>query len=278
MSASSIKKIFLSKTGLYLLLILGLAFNLSSHTFAYWPGDSWWLRSLYWVLYIALSLSCVFGLFYVLSRLLEKYSPHTLFFLAILLSWIPFGLAITMLDIATARPEISYVISDLQNTGFLPTLLPVMVMVILPKHLAFGALMYLLHFYVHVGHQRQEIELIKNESATEKTDFPSLVFMDKLSTNIYAAPLLLQAQEHYLDVTTEFGSELILYKFGQAVKEIPDSFGVQVHRSFWVAKQNVSGWSATDTGIKVFVHQGKPVPVSRRFEQMVKQQFLEITQ
>jgi len=118
-------KLFVNKVGFYTLLIVILAFNLSSHTFAYWPGDSWWLRSAYWVLYMGLSLSCIFGFFYALSRMTKKYSQHILFFVAILLSWIPFGLAITMLDIATARPEISYVINELQNTGFLPTLLPV---------------------------------------------------------------------------------------------------------------------------------------------------------
>jgi len=275
MSTSNIKKIFLSKTGIYLLLILVLAFNLSSHTFAYWPGDNWWLRSAYWVLYIGLSLSCIFGFFYALSGMTKKYSQHLLFLLAILLSWIPFGLAITMLDIATARPEISYVINDLQNTGFLPTLLPVMVLVILPKHLAFGGLLYLLNFYVHIGVSEENDMPLKEKSLPMDLTLANVSFIRKLSSSVAAEPLLLQAQEHYLKVTTELGSELILYKFGQAMREVPASFGVQIHRSFWVATHNVKNWSMTDNGIKIFVHHGDPVPVSRRFEQIVKQQFPE---
>ncbi|MFT6102540.1 MAG: hypothetical protein ACJA0C_000133 [Candidatus Endobugula sp.] len=276
MNTAVFNKLFVNKAGLYILLVFALAFNLSSHTFAYWPGDSWWLRSAYWVLYIVLSLSCIFGLYYALARMLEKHSPHIVFLLAIILSWIPFGLAITMLDIATARPEISYVIGDLQNTGFLPTLLPIMVMVILPKHLVFGGLMYLLNFYVHIGTGKINKPPLPADNLPEYPELAHVTFMNKLSDSMATKPLLLQAQEHYLRVTTEFGSELILYKFGQAVREIPESFGVQVHRSFWIAKQNITGWCATEGGIKVSVHHGAPVPVSRRFEQMVKQQFPEI--
>jgi len=275
MSGGRLYELFVNKVGFYTLLIIFLAFNLSSHTFAYWPGDNWWLRSAYWVLYMGLSLSFIFGFFYVLSGMTKKHSQHLLFLSAILLSWVPFGLAITMLDIATARPEISYVISDLQNTGFLPTLLPVMVMVILPKHLAFGGLLYLLNFYVHIGVSKEKDTPLKEESLSMDLTLANVGFIRKLSSSVAAEPLLLQAQEHYLKVTTELGSELILYKFGQAMREIPESFGVQIHRSFWVATHNVKSWSMTDNGIKISVHHGDPVPVSRRFEQIVKQQFPE---
>jgi len=153
---------------------------------------------------------------------------------------------------------------------------PVMATVILPKHLVFGGLLYLLNFYVHIGASKEGDIPLKEEHLPVKLALANVTFISKLSPSVAAEPLLLQAQEHYLKVTTALGSELILYKFGQAVREIPENFGVQVHRSFWVAIQNINGWSTTETGIKLSVHHGTPVPVSRRFEQMVTQQFLEI--
>jgi len=273
------KYFFIRKFGLYTLLLLMFAFNLSSHTFAYWPGDSWWLRSIYWMTYLSLALGLLFGVFYVLERILYRCSAQLLFALAILISWIPFGLAITMVDIATARPEISYVISDLHKTGFIPTLLPVMVMIILPKHLVFGGLIYLLHFYVQVGVSRSQVgkPTLANDSEPEdNNELLHVGFIDKLTPQVRSNPLLLQAQEHYVDVTTELGHELILYKFGQAIREIPKDYGLQVHRSFWVAKQNIKGWSATDASIRVFLHYGESAPVSRRFEYYIKQNFPEL--
>jgi hypothetical protein len=282
MKLDSVKKLLARPLGLYSALLIVFAFNLSSHTFAFWPGDNWWLRSFYWLVYLSMSLCFIFGFYYLLERSGLKWSKHLLFALAVAISWLPFGLCISMIDIATSRPATSYAIRELQSTGFLPTLIPVMAVNILPRHLMFGFLIYIIRFYVNVNNQAEPTGTspLADSGENEKLKDQKLVmqagFVDKLSAKVKAEPQLLQAQEHYVQVTTALGQELILYKFGQAIREIPEHYGIQVHRSYWVAKGNIKGWSIVDNGVKIVLHHGEQAPVSRRFEHYIKQNFSEI--
>ena len=79
-----------------------------------------------------------------------------------------------------------------------------------------------------------------------------------------------------MSVTTEYGQELILYKFGKAINAMPSDYGIQIHRSFWVAKDNIRGWSITENKLKVILRYGQEAPVSRRFEHYIKQHYSQI--
>ncbi len=60
------------------------------------------------------------------------------------------------------------------------------------------------------------------------------------TTHLHAEDVLaLQAEEHYVRIYSADGSELIHYRFGKAVKEMPAELGLQVHRSWWVAENAV---------------------------------------
>ncbi len=284
MKRETIRKVVTSKFGLYTILVIAFAFNLSSHTFAFWPGDNWWLRSAYWIIYLSMALSFIFGIYYLLEKIQLKCSDHVLFLVAIIVSWLPFGLAISMVDIATGRPATSYAIRELQSTGFLPTLLSSMAIQILPRHLMLGALIYVIRFYVTVGptsssieSREQQVVMVDVDDNVGQQFIQQAAFVKKLSSVVREAPQLLQAQEHYLKVTTVRGSELILYKLSQAISEMPDEYGIQIHRSYWVAKKNICGWQLIDNGVKVILSHGGSAPVSRRFEHYVKQEFSEIT-
>ncbi len=260
-----------------MVFILVFAFNLSSHTFAFWPGDSWWLRSVYWLVYLSLALCSIFGVYFMLEKLSASISNHWLFVIAVFVSWLPFGLAISMVDIATSRPATSYAIRELQSTGFLPTLLPAIAINILPRHLIFGLLVYFIHFYVRIDiNSEEKADLGSLNTQSLSNTILRAAFLGKLSNKVRAEPKVLQAQEHYLNVTTALGQELILYKFGQALRELPKDYGLQIHRSFWVANDNIRGWSQADNNLKVILQYGGQAPVSRRFELYIKQQFSEV--
>ncbi len=51
--------------------------------------------------------------------------------------------------------------------------------------------------------------------------------------------MALQAEEHYVRILTEDGAELVHYRFGDAVDEMPPDLGLRVHRSWWVAGRAV---------------------------------------
>ena len=45
--------------------------------------------------------------------------------------------------------------------------------------------------------------------------------------------------DHYVEVTTTRGKHLILMRFNDAIAEIPSHLGLQIHRSYWVASDQV---------------------------------------
>ncbi len=44
----------------------------------------------------------------------------------------------------------------------------------------------------------------------------------------------IEAQEHYIRVATSSERRMVLYRFSDAIREMPDTLGLQVHRSHWV--------------------------------------------
>ena len=51
--------------------------------------------------------------------------------------------------------------------------------------------------------------------------------------------LALQAEEHYVRIFSRNGSEMVHCRFGDAVQQMPDQLGLQVHRSWWVAESAI---------------------------------------
>lgn len=73
----------------------------------------------------------------------------------------------------------------------------------------------------------------------------------------------LNSQDHYVKVTTSFGSDLILMRLSDAVVELKDHDGVQPHRSWWISKKHIACMK-TVAGKKVLeLKNGDLIPVSR---------------
>lgn len=51
--------------------------------------------------------------------------------------------------------------------------------------------------------------------------------------------LALEADEHYVRVHTKAGSDMVLQRFSSAIDSLPESAGLRVHRSWWVANAAV---------------------------------------
>lgn len=91
-------------------------------------------------------------------------------------------------------------------------------------------------------------------------------FLDRLPATLGRDVVWLQAQEHYLRVTTAAGSHLLLQAFGPAVDDltrlgIP---GMQTHRSAWVAWGHVQRLDTRARSSAVVLHDGTRVPLGRR--------------
>ena len=75
----------------------------------------------------------------------------------------------------------------------------------------------------------------------------------------------LRMQDHYVEVHTEKGMEMVLLRFRDALQEVEDVEGMQVHRSHWVARTAVEGVERRDGRMTLRLVNGTRVPVSRSF-------------
>ncbi len=84
--------------------------------------------------------------------------------------------------------------------------------------------------------------------------------------------LALQAEEHYVRVHTQRGSELIHYRFGDAVREMADDLGLRVHRSWWVARNAVRSAKRGSRRWQLELVCDVAVPVSDSYVKAVREQ------
>ena len=77
----------------------------------------------------------------------------------------------------------------------------------------------------------------------------------------------LEAEDHYVRVHTAEGSELIHYKFTDAVEEMRSRNGLQVHRSYWVNKDSIDSMVRRGRSFDIVLSGEKRIPVGQTFKQ-----------
>lgn len=75
--------------------------------------------------------------------------------------------------------------------------------------------------------------------------------------------LCLSMEDHYVRLHTIHGSTLVLMSLSQAMDELSDLEGLQVHRSWWVARNAVQGVIEDGRNIRIRLKGGIEAPVSR---------------
>lgn len=89
-------------------------------------------------------------------------------------------------------------------------------------------------------------------------------FLDRIPPRLGRRLLALEMEDHYLRIHTDAGSALILMRLRDAVAELDGFPGQQVHRSFWVARDAVTGVERRADGkLTLVLCNGLKVPVSR---------------
>lgn len=82
--------------------------------------------------------------------------------------------------------------------------------------------------------------------------------------------LYLKSELHYLQVVTSKGSSLILYNLSDAIEQLPETLGIPVHRSFWVALNAISEFKKRGRQGELILVDGTSIPVSRNRLKQVK--------
>ncbi|MEM7753863.1 MAG: LytTR family DNA-binding domain-containing protein [Pseudomonadota bacterium] len=107
------------------------------------------------------------------------------------------------------------------------------------------------------------------ENSRATNDAPVHPFLDRVPVAKRGALIALSAELHYLRVYTTLGDSLILYAFGQAMRDLQGARGLQVHRSHWVDPQFVETVEQSGGTAQVKLTNGVTVPIARSRRQSV---------
>ena len=89
-------------------------------------------------------------------------------------------------------------------------------------------------------------------------------FRLRLSAKRRAARLIaIEAEDHYVRVHTDAGSELVAMRFSEALAELARTHGYRLHRSWWAAADAIEGVRWKRGGGEVRLAGGTVAPVSR---------------
>ncbi len=90
-------------------------------------------------------------------------------------------------------------------------------------------------------------------------------FIKRLPPPLGAELISLTSQDHYVEVTTEKGRELIHMRLADALHELREYPGQQIHRSHWIAARAFQGLSRENGKLVAHLSDGRRLNVSRSF-------------
>lgn len=90
-------------------------------------------------------------------------------------------------------------------------------------------------------------------------------FLQRLPYELGQDLISFSMQDHYVEVTTSKGSVLILLPLRDALEELGDYDGLQIHRSHWVAASAFCGLARRNGKLYARLSDGRDLPVSRTY-------------
>ena len=95
-------------------------------------------------------------------------------------------------------------------------------------------------------------------------------FLERLPPELGTELIALEMEDHYVRAHTMLGSDLVLMRLGDAMAELEALEGMQVHRSWWVARGAVEDVVRDGRNIRLVLPRGLQAPVSRANVQKLK--------
>lgn len=85
-----------------------------------------------------------------------------------------------------------------------------------------------------------------------------------------AAIVSLSMQDHYVEITTQMGQQLVLMRFSDAIAELDDLSGLRIHRSHWVGEHHMVGLRRAGNRTMLQLSDGRELPVSQTYKAAVQ--------
>jgi len=99
------------------------------------------------------------------------------------------------------------------------------------------------------------------KTSPESAALPSI--LDRLPYDKRGALVSLSVEDHYVRIRTTNGEEMVLLRLADAMREVGDTAGLQVHRSHWIALDQVTTVTRKGDGAILTMPHGPDIPVSR---------------
>lgn len=97
-------------------------------------------------------------------------------------------------------------------------------------------------------------------------------FLDRLPLRLQGAEVYaVQAEGHYVRVHTERGSDLLLMRLTEVMRELDGLEGAQTHRSWWVSRAAVTGVRRGGGRATLKLRNGAEAPVSRTYARALRE-------
>jgi hypothetical protein len=120
---------------------------------------------------------------------------------------------------------------------------------------------------------RQPISLaqVQSDDTTTKPEPPKApALFARLPGRLGKALICLQMEDHYVRIYTPLGDTMIHLRMADAVCELDGLEGMLVHRSWWVAREAITGWTRDGKTLLLHLSNGKSAPVARDRQPLVK--------
>lgn len=107
--------------------------------------------------------------------------------------------------------------------------------------------------------------VIAEDGAVEGADEELPAFVRRMDPLLGMTVKSVSAADHYLLVHTERGTQRILMRFRDALEELAELDGLQIHRSHWVARSAIAAMRRDGRRHVVVMCCGQELPVSRAY-------------
>lgn len=119
---------------------------------------------------------------------------------------------------------------------------------------------------------REQLVAIDQPVSAERESAPQKpMLFNRLPDSFPETILALGVEDHYVRVHAEKRGEMLLMRLGDAIREMEDVEGMQVHRSWWVASRAVASAKRQDRNWRLLLTNDLEIPVARNRVATLKQ-------
>ncbi len=103
------------------------------------------------------------------------------------------------------------------------------------------------------------------DSTSDTLENKPAMILERLPEEKHGALISLSVQDHYVDIVTENGSEMVLMRLSDAIREASNVPGLQIHRSHWASLDQIAKVERKQNSARIIMTNGDELPVSRGY-------------